>query len=780
MGLKGCLIAVVALCVLSSGVVSLHGGEDGALPLLPLIGVGPRDERNDDPPAPATPFDVPTLAEGNIARRGDVIPFGSRSINPSKEHDVLNDGLYGFQSQWRGNGGTASTQPGGALESCGAVHCVNPQVVGGGLECAYAGLYWVDGDVTVAEIAIGSNNQRQYFAVDITQRNFVVQYTTDAFTPVPLMNDCLGDNPPCDDSSQVAPTVTWVSLGIANAHLRGRGSTKTFRHRYKIDPPLTGVRGIRVLKVENADIDEIEVGNVPNALGPEPATALVLKETGGPYATPAASGDVPSVGESNLARHADAVAFASSAAGVENLNDGSYGTAWVGADGATSGITYAGIYFDEVELPDLQEIGEIAISRDNTGVLNNLTGGEHTIEITTDTFDPADDASVAGASWTRPLQHVAEAHLRAGASCQGRRHRYAFLLREEVRAIRVVTAAGNGFDEIEVGPVIAADLDVALTALGGITFLGMNDTPSGVFAPGKGAGNVARADDAVGFASLSVFTAHSDTRPVKARDGFYGDGNGWNGHPSVVTVPRSFASYIGVYWTDGFKRIDEIRESRDNTGGHANRHEGAFAIHYTTDELEFEFGGEDEPSVARARWIPVGTMREHYTVDGLPDPTAEVPEPKFEDLLQHLYELDPPIVARGIRVSSWPLSATGPTHFDEIVLMGEAVGIPQDLFTCGAPSGGPEQIAGDCNQDGGLDLSDVIHFLGFLFQGSPESLPCSTEAANLALMDINNDGGTDLSDAIYGLAFLFQGGSPPVAGTECFNILDCPANPGCQ
>jgi hypothetical protein len=92
---------------------------------------------------------------------------------------------------------------------------------------------------------------------------------------------------------------------------------------------------------------------------------------------------------------------------------------------------------------------------------------------------------------------------------------------------------------------------------------------------------------------------------------------------------------------------------------------------------------------------------------------------------------------------------------------------------------GTSNIPGDCNQDGAFDLSDVVHLLGFLFQGNPEDLPCSTVAANLALMDCNQDDGIDLSDAIYKLAFLFQGGLPPVQGDGCTVIADCPQNQGC-
>ena len=59
----------------------------------------------------------------------------------------------------------------------------------------------------------------------------------------------------------------------------------------------------------------------------------------------------------------------------------------------------------------------------------------------------------------------------------------------------------------------------------------------------------------------------------------------------------------------------------------------------------------------------------------------------------------------------------------------------------------------------------------------PVSIPCSTTPANLALMDCNIDGGIDLSDAIYKLAFLFQRG--PGQGQACIAIVDCPPNSSC-
>jgi hypothetical protein len=92
------------------------------------------------------------------------------------------------------------------------------------------------------------------------------------------------------------------------------------------------------------------------------------------------------------------------------------------------------------------------------------------------------------------------------------------------------------------------------------------------------------------------------------------------------------------------------------------------------------------------------------------------------------------------------------------------------------PTGDNTNLAGDCNQDGAVDLSDVICLLGFLFQNNPPTLPCTGDAANRSLMDCNGDGSIDLSDAIYKLAYLFQGDTAPVQGVNCFVIAGCPQN----
>jgi hypothetical protein len=545
--------------------------------------------------------------------------------------------------------------------------------------------------------------------------------------------------------------VTWTALGIANGHLSGDPGDKTLRHRYAVSPAIPGVRAVRVIKVENDDLDEIEVGNAPNTLGSAPAAGMTLKETGGPYTTPAEINDVPTVGESNFARVADAVAFASSQAGVANLNNGIYGTAWLGADGPVSGVTYAGVYFHNGE----RTVREVAISRDNTGTANNLTTGSHAIEVTTSTFDPSSDASVNGATWTRPTKHLASGHVTAAPSCRGLRHRYVLNGPLEVRAIRVVTAAGNAFDEIEVGPIIAADLDSALTPLAGFTFLGAGPKSPPFVVPTAAQGNIARAPDAVPFSSLAR-VGHGVS---KLTDGLYLDTNGWNAANGAVTTPRSYAAYAGVYWANGLQTVQEIAVGRDNGGGFSDRHDGAFAVHYTTDPLAFVNGGEDEPAVGEAKWIAIGSLRSH------PLGTTSGNGDQFEDILRHLYELVTPVQARAIRVSAWPAGTA--THFDELEVFGATV------------SGGDSQLAGDCNQDGGVNLSDVICLLGFRFQNNPANLPCINDTANLALMDCNDDGSIDISDAIYKIAFLFQGGPAPVAGVNCFNITGCPQNPGC-
>jgi hypothetical protein len=122
--------------------------------------------------------------------------------------------------------------------------------------------------------------------------------------------------------------------------------------------------------------------------------------------------------------------------------------------------------------------------------------------------------------------------------------------------------------------------------------------------------------------------------------------------------------------------------------------------------------------------------------------------------------------------------ASDPTTWGDV-----ATWRPSD-FPMGSPgineAGGPVgglQRAGDANQDGSTDISDVVALLRYLFGGAPATLPCgdgtATHAANRALLNVNGDGTLDLSDSVYLLAYLFQGGSAPASGVGCIRIEDC-------
>ena len=101
----------------------------------------------------------------------------------------------------------------------------------------------------------------------------------------------------------------------------------------------------------------------------------------------------------------------------------------------------------------------------------------------------------------------------------------------------------------------------------------------------------------------------------------------------------------------------------------------------------------------------------------------------------------------------------------------------------------PRQVPGDANQDGVLNLSDAVSFLGFLFTGAPSRLPCGdgtlTQGGNTRLLDWQGDGVLDISDGIAPLHFLFGSGPPhPLAvhGEEtrgCVPIAGCAENTTC-
>jgi len=105
-----------------------------------------------------------------------------------------------------------------------------------------------------------------------------------------------------------------------------------------------------------------------------------------------------------------------------------------------------------------------------------------------------------------------------------------------------------------------------------------------------------------------------------------------------------------------------------------------------------------------------------------------------------------------------------------------------------APAGDHRLLPGDCNTDGAVDLSDAICLLGFLFLGTPKSLPCGDGTAldpgNDSLLNWNADATIDVSDAIGLLGWLFLGGPPhslavPGDPEACVAIAGCPDSSDC-
>lgn len=117
--------------------------------------------------------------------------------------------------------------------------------------------------------------------------------------------------------------------------------------------------------------------------------------------------------------------------------------------------------------------------------------------------------------------------------------------------------------------------------------------------------------------------------------------------------------------------------------------------------------------------------------------------------------------------------------------MSSQEGWQTSVFIGGTPGEGQiigppgNQLPGDINQDGGLDLSDAVGLLLYLFSGAPTALPCGDGTAaddgNVSLLDANGDQAIDLADVLSTLSYLFAHGPPHVAGTRCIDLPTCPA-----
>lgn len=111
-----------------------------------------------------------------------------------------------------------------------------------------------------------------------------------------------------------------------------------------------------------------------------------------------------------------------------------------------------------------------------------------------------------------------------------------------------------------------------------------------------------------------------------------------------------------------------------------------------------------------------------------------------------------------------------------------------------APCPGTAEIAGDCNLDGRLDVSDISCYVQNLYRGFllldrrvPAPPPCPGawlgDGANARVYDLNGDGRVDVSDVVRLAYYLFLGGAPPVQGAGCFATISdfegCVPNAGC-
>jgi hypothetical protein len=91
-----------------------------------------------------------------------------------------------------------------------------------------------------------------------------------------------------------------------------------------------------------------------------------------------------------------------------------------------------------------------------------------------------------------------------------------------------------------------------------------------------------------------------------------------------------------------------------------------------------------------------------------------------------------------------------------------------------------DQLPGDCNQDGKLDLADGVCLLSHLFRGDRSDLSCAAGGglAGRRLLDWNGDRKLDLTDPVALLVHLFQSGVPHVLGSECVPGSGCPRTCG--
>lgn len=102
------------------------------------------------------------------------------------------------------------------------------------------------------------------------------------------------------------------------------------------------------------------------------------------------------------------------------------------------------------------------------------------------------------------------------------------------------------------------------------------------------------------------------------------------------------------------------------------------------------------------------------------------------------------------------------------------------LLTVALPLPAATFLRGDANASGGVELTDAIQVLGFLFGGEALASGCQDAA------DVDDNGQVQLTDAVYILSYLFRGGAPPAepyegcGNDETLDELPCPIFAACS
>jgi hypothetical protein len=71
------------------------------------------------------------------------------------------------------------------------------------------------------------------------------------------------------------------------------------------------------------------------------------------------------------------------------------------------------------------------------------------------------------------------------------------------------------------------------------------------------------------------------------------------------------------------------------------------------------------------------------------------------------------------------------------------------------------QICGDVQNDGVVNVGDVVYLVTYLYKGGPEPV-CPSDRG-----DVNNDGVINVGDVVYLVTYLYKGGPAP----SCSNLL---------